>query len=89
MSEYRGGTLLGLDAHSHEVGGVADHVHLVVSMKPTQMIAKVLQELKIAASAWVHEEMQVPEFASQDGYAAFTVSASLRVRTTGSRGPNP
>ncbi len=40
------------------------------------MIAKVLQEVKKASSVWVHEEMHVPEFAWQDGYAAFTVSAS-------------
>jgi putative transposase len=66
-----------MDAHSHEVGGVTDHVHLVVSLKPTHMIAKVLQELKKTSSVWVHEEMHVPEFAWQDGYAAFTVSASV------------
>ncbi len=77
LFEYLGGTLRGMDAHSHEVGGVADHVHLVVSLKPTHMIAKVLQELKKASSMWVHEEMHVPEFAWQDGYAAFTVSASV------------
>lgn len=77
LFEYLGGTLRGMDAHSHEVGGVADHVHLVLSLKPTHMISKVLQELKKAASVWVHEEMHVPEFAWQDGYAAFTVSASV------------
>jgi putative transposase len=76
LFEYLGGTLRGLGAHAHETGGVADHVHLVLSLKPTHMIAKVLQELKKASSAWVHEEMRVPDFAWQDGYAAFTVSAS-------------
>ena len=77
LFEYLGGTLRGLGAHSHEVGGVADHVHLVVSLKPTHMIAKVLQELKKASSVWIHEEACVPDFAWQDGYAAFTVSASV------------
>ncbi|MDB6003231.1 MAG: Transposase like protein [Prosthecobacter sp.] len=76
LFEYLGGAQRGMDAHSHEVGGVADHVHLVFSLKPTHMISKVLQELKKASSGWVHEEMHVSEFAWQDGYAAFTVSAS-------------
>ena len=77
LFEYLGGTLRGLGAHSHEVGGVADHVHLVVSLKPPHMIAKVLQELKKASSVWIHVEAGVPDFAWQDGYAAFTVSASV------------
>ena len=76
LFEYLGGTIRGMGAHSHEVGGVSDHVHLAISLKPTHMISKVLQELKKNSSAWVHNELQIPGFAWQDGYAAFTVSAS-------------
>ena len=65
-----------LSGHSHEIGGVAVHVHLLVSLKPTQMISKVVQEVKKSSSAWVHDKVRVPGFAWQDGYAAFTVSAS-------------
>ncbi len=61
---------------SHEIGGVADHVHLLVSLKPTHMLSKVMQEVKKASSVWVHDELRIPGFAWQDGYAAFTVSAS-------------
>lgn len=77
LFEYLGGTIRGMGGHSHEVGGVSDHVHLVVSLKPTHAISKVLQELKKNASVWVHQEMHIPGFAWQDGYAAFTVSASV------------
>ncbi len=76
LFEYLGGTIRGLGGYSHEVGGVADHVHLAVSLKPTHTLSKVLQELKKNSSAWVHQEMHIPGFAWQDGYAAFTVSAS-------------
>ena len=37
-----------------------------------------LRELKKASSAWIHEEIRVPHFAWQEGYAAFTVSATAR-----------
>ncbi len=77
LFEYLGGTIRGLGGHSHEVGGVSDHVHLAVSLKPTHTISKVLQELKKNSSAWIHEELKIPSFAWQDGYAAFTVSASV------------
>jgi len=64
-------------AVSHQIGGVADHVHLAVGLKPTHSVSKVLQELKKASSAWVHHELRLPGFAWQDGYTALTVSASV------------
>lgn len=35
-----------------------------------------MRESKKASSKWVHEKMSQPGFAWQEGYAAFTVSAS-------------
>jgi REP element-mobilizing transposase RayT len=75
--EYLGGTIRGLGGHPHQIGGVADHVHLAVGLKPTHSVSKVLQELKKASSAWVHHELRLPAFAWQDGYTALTVSASV------------
>jgi REP element-mobilizing transposase RayT len=65
------------------VGGVADHVHLLVSLKPTHCISDFMRELKKTSSRWVRETIGVASFHWQDGYAAFTVSASSRnsVRT--------
>lgn len=78
--EYLGGCMRNLGGHSHEVGGVSDHVHLVFSLKPTQMISKVMQEIKKSSSAWVHDELRIPGFAWQDGYTAITVSPSALER---------
>jgi hypothetical protein len=38
----------------------------------------VLRELKKASSIWVHEHIGLPSFSWQEGYAAFTVSATAR-----------
>ena len=67
----------------HGVGGVADHVHMLVSLKPTHCISDFMRELKKTSSRWVRETIGVASFHWQDGYAAFTVSASSRsaVRT--------
>jgi len=78
LHEYLGGTIHGLGAFSHGVGGVADRVHLLVSLKSTHTLADVLRELKKAASEWIHEQISVPDFAWQVGYAAFTVSPTAR-----------
>jgi len=76
LFDYLGGTVRGLDGISQQVGGVADHVHLLVGLKATHCLADFMRELKKASSNWVHDEMRVRTFAWQEGYAAFTVSAS-------------
>jgi len=59
------------------VGGVEDHVHLLVSMPTTLSIAKGIQLIKGGASAWVHETFaEMRNFAWQEGYGAFSVSIS-------------
>ncbi len=60
-----------------EIGGVADHVHLLLSLPATLSIAKALQLIKGGSSKWIHETF--PEhrcFAWQSEYSAFSVSVS-------------
>ena len=78
LHEYLGGTIRGLGGFPHEIGGVADHAHLLFGLKSTHCLADVMRELKKASSIWVHEEIGFRRFAWQDGYAAFTVSATAR-----------
>ncbi len=78
LHDYLGGTIRGLGGFPQGVGGVADHVHLLVGLKATHSLADVLRELKKASSAWVHDEIGSRAFAWQEGYAAFTVGATSR-----------
>lgn len=78
LHDYLGGTIRGLGGYSEEVGGVGDHVHLLVGLKATHCLADVLRELKKASSIWVHNELGLRSFGWQEGYAAFTVSATSR-----------
>src|SRR5208283_1552995 len=60
-----------------EIGGVEDHVHILLSIPSTVSIAKAMQLIKGGSSKWVHETF--PEhrlFAWQEKYGAFSVSAS-------------
>jgi putative transposase len=57
------------------VGGVDDHVHLLVSLRPVHCIADVLRDMKKESTNWVKEHFE-PRFSWQEGYAAFTVSPS-------------
>src|SRR6187455_2666673 len=58
-------------------GGVADHVHLLVSLPRDLCVADAVREIKTASAKWIHETF--PErraFAWQRGYAAFSTSYS-------------
>jgi putative transposase len=60
-----------------EIGGVEDHVHILLSIPSTVSIAKAMQLIKGGSSKWVHEAF--PEhrlFRWQEKYGAFSVSAS-------------
>ncbi len=74
LLRYIVGTIVGLGAVSIKVGGVADHVHILVRIKSTQNVSNFVQELKKSSSHWMRE--RVPSFAWQDGYAAIAVSPS-------------
>jgi REP element-mobilizing transposase RayT len=78
LHEYMGGTVTGLGGVPQKIGGVADHVHLLVGLKATHCLADFMRELKKSTTAWVHEQIGLGDFAWQEGYAAFTVSPTAR-----------
>lgn len=56
---------------------MSDHVHLLLGLKATLRLSDVLREVKKASSEWVHVTLGQRDFTWQDGYGAFSVSASL------------
>jgi putative transposase len=65
-----------------EIGGVEDHVHIVLSLPATLAISKAMQLIKGGSSKWVHETF--PDqwlFAWQEEYGAFSVSVSQLDKT--------
>lgn len=60
------------------VGGMGDHVHLLLGLRAPHRLADVVRDFKRASSEWVPTTIGLAGFAWQDGYGAFTVSASLR-----------
>lgn len=74
---YLGGIAREKDMMALKVGGVEDHVHLVLGLPPTLAPSKAAQLLKGGSSIWIHENFPaLSAFRWQDGYGAFTVSKS-------------
>ncbi len=59
------------------IGGVEDHVHLLLSLPATTPVAKAIQVIKGGSSKWIHESFpEQRDFAWQEGYGAFSVGIS-------------
>lgn len=78
LHAFLGGIVNQLDGVPEKIGGISDHVHLLVGLKATHRLADVVREIKSVSSRWIHDEIGARHFAWQEGYGAFTVSASQR-----------
>ncbi len=81
---YLGGIARQNEMRAVEIGGVTDHVHILLSLPSTLAISKAMQLIKGGSSKWVHETF--PEhwgFGWQVKYGAFSVSVSQLEKTIG------
>jgi len=64
------------------IGGVKDHVHMLLSLPSTMDIARALRLIKGGSSHWVSDEYPMyRNFAWQEGYSAFSIGIS-QVKST-------
>src|SRR5262245_53916816 len=74
---YMAGIAHGIDASDVLINGVADHVHILMTIPPALSVATAVNKIKANSSKWIHEQRLVPRvFGWQTGYAAFSVSPS-------------
>jgi len=78
LHAYMGGIARSHDAVPEIIGGVEDHVHILLGLRASHCVADIVRQIKSYSSRWVHDEITLPVFAWQEGYGAFTVSASQR-----------
>jgi len=59
----------------HAIGGTDDHMHLLIQVPPGLALAKAILAIKSNSSRWANGAGH--KFGWQEGYGAFSVSASL------------
>ena len=64
------------------VGGVSDHVHILLLLSKTETIAHLIEDVKRKSSRWIKTiDKRYRRFSWQGGYAAFSVSESVVPKT--------
>ena len=78
VHKYIGGIIKGIGGTSIEIGGMPDHVHLLISLPKTMALSDFVKTIKANSSRWIKElNPYYGGFSWQDGYGAFSVSASV------------
>ena len=77
LYRYIGGIVNGEGGILLQVGGMTDHLHLLIKLKPSHTLSTMMQKIKGNSSKWVNEQGRLKDrFAWQVGYGAFSVSES-------------
>jgi len=77
LYSYIGGIIRNEGGSLIQIGGVDDHIHLLVNLKPTKSIAELMKSVKGSCSKWINEQKFISRrFSWQEGYGVFTVSES-------------
>ena len=75
LHEYLGGIVRSEMGVAYAIGGIGDHVHMLIRWRTDDALSNLMRDLKCNSSRWVHETFQNSQsFAWQEGYAAFSVS---------------
>jgi len=81
LYSYMGGIIRNEKSALYEIGGMPDHVHLLVRAHPDKSVSDFLRDLKSCSSGWIHDTFpELKRFHWQDGYGAFSVSQSQSAR---------
>jgi putative transposase len=77
---YIVGMLNKRNCHSYQVGGYANHVHIVTHLSPTINLADLVREIKkVSHEMMVRDRKSFPDFPGwQVGYGAFTYHISMK-----------
>ncbi len=74
---YLGGVLRNCKSFSFQIGGTADHIHILCTLPRTMAPADLAEELKKSTSKWMKTKgSNYRDFYWQEGYGAFSVGWS-------------
>jgi REP element-mobilizing transposase RayT len=61
----------------YAIGGMADHIHILVSIKPNVSISDLVRDIKANSSKWINDKGYiVGKFLWQEGFGAFSYAQS-------------
>jgi REP element-mobilizing transposase RayT len=77
LYKYICGVVQAKEQKVYAIGGVSDHIHILVSMKPNIAISELVGAIKSNSSRWINERGFINgKFTWQEGFGVFSYSES-------------
>lgn len=77
LYSYLGGIVRNHKAKLIEIGGMSDHIHMLIELSLLDKFSDFIRDLKSCSSLWIHHTFpSKKDFAWQEGYGSFSVSLS-------------
>lgn len=77
LHKYICGIVNGKEQKVYAIGGVEDHIHILVSIKPNISISDLVRDIKANSSKWINQKGVLPgKFQWQEGFGAFSYAQS-------------
>jgi REP element-mobilizing transposase RayT len=77
LYQYMNGTISNKGHKVLTMGGMPDHIHILVSMSPTQSPSDLMADVKRSSSLWINQNRLVMgKFSWQEGFGAFSYGKS-------------
>ena len=77
LYKYMTGTITNKGHKLFAIGGMPDHIHILVSMSPKQSPSDLMADVKRSSSLWINKNNLVSEkFSWQEGFGAFSYGKS-------------
>ena len=78
LYRYMGGVVRKSGGSLLEIGGIANHVHLLVELSNPDRFTALIRNTKASSTSWLKQEFpECCHFGWQDGYGSYFVSYSL------------
>ena len=77
LHKYICGIVNGKEQKVYAIGGMPDHIHILLSIKPNIAISDLVRDIKANSSKWINEKRLITGlFQWQEGFGAFSYSKS-------------
>lgn len=77
LFKYICGIVNGKKQKVYAIGGMSDHIHILVSIKPDIALSDLVKDIKANSSKWINEKSYLKgKFEWQEGFGAFSYSQS-------------
>jgi REP element-mobilizing transposase RayT len=77
LYKYICGIVTAKNQKVYAIGGVEDHIHILISIRPNISISDLVRDIKANSSKWINDrQFDLQNFQWQEGFGAFSYSQS-------------